>query len=189
MSDGPYRSLPMSRAWKRLARLAENANFDATDTAAAAMRALASTWGNEVPSAVSSGLRDIFLEGDPGLFGDAQTTQAQALSRNAAGFGLGRLLTEHAVVVLSEGMHGEAALAETVQRALYAYAARAARQIEEHYCRGASGKLTSQVRQRIAGAIASADFNGLARQCSGLDPKVSRPRSIKRTSLDDGPPL
>lgn len=189
MSDGPYRSLPMSRAWKRLAKLAENANFDPTDTAAAAMRALASTWGTEVPSTISSGLRDIFLDSEPGLFHDTQTTQAQALSSSAAGFGLGRLLTEHAVVVLSEGMHGEAALAETVQRALYAYAARAARQIEEHYCRQASGKLTSQVRERIAGAIATADFSGLARQCSGLDPKASGPRPAKHSSLDDGVPL
>lgn len=189
MSDGPYRSLPMSRAWKRLAKLAGNSNFDSADTAAAAMRALASTWGSEVPSLLSKGLRDIFLEGKPDLFGDAQTTQTKALSSTAAGFGLGRLLTEHAVVVLTEGMHGEAALAETVQRALYAYAARAARQIEEHYCREASGKLTKQVRDRIAGAIATADFSGLARQCSGLEPKASKPRSSKHTSLDDGVPL
>lgn len=189
MSDGPYRSLPMSRAWKRLAKLAGNSNFDSADTAVAAMRALASTWGSEVPSLLTKGLRDIFLEGKPDLFGDAQTTQTKALSSTAAGFGLGRLLTEHAVVVLTEGMHGEAALAETVQRALYAYAARAARQIEEHYCREASKKLTKQVRDRIAGAIATADFSGLARQCSGLDPKASKPRSFKHASLDDGVPL
>lgn len=189
MSDGPYRSLPMSRAWKCLAKLAENSNFDSTDTAAAAMHALASTWGSEVPSQLSKSLRDVFLESGPGLFGDAQTTQAQALSSTAAGFGLGRLLTEHAVAVLTEGMHGEAALAETVQRALYAYAARAARQIEEHYCREASGKLTKQVRERIAGAIATADFSGLARQCTGLELKASKLRSVKHTSLDDGVPL
>ena len=189
MSDGPYRSLPMSRAWKRLAKLAENSNFDSADTAAAAMRALASTWGSEVPSQLSISLREVFLEGGPGLFGDAQTTHAHALSSAAAGFGLGRLLTEHAVVVLSEGMHGEAALTETVQRALHSYAARAARQIEEHYCREASGKLTKQVRERIAGAIATADFSGLARQCSGLESKASMPSSVKHTSLDDGVPL
>lgn len=189
MSDGPYRSLPMSRAWKRLAKLAENANFDPTDTAAAAMQALASTWASEVPSQVSKGLWDVFLDREPGLFGDGQTTHAQALSSTAAGFGLGRLLTEHAVVVLAEGMHGEAALGETVQRALHAYAARAARQIEEHYCRQASGKLTRQVRERIAGAIATADFSGLAKQCSGLESKVSGRRSTKHTSLDDGVPL
>lgn len=59
----------------------------------------------------SKGLRDsdIFFEGGPDMFGDAQTTQAQALSSTAAGFGRGRLPTEHAVVVLAEGMHGEAA--------------------------------------------------------------------------------
>lgn len=189
MSDGPYRSLPMSRAWKRLAKVAGNSNFDPADTAAAAMRALANTWGSEVPTLLSKGLRDIFLEGRPDLFGDAQTTQAQALSSTAAGFGLGRLLSEHAVGVLGEGMYGEAALTETVQRALYAYAARAARQIEEHYCREASGKLTKQVRERIAGAIATADFSGLARQCSGLEPKAGKPRALKHTSLDDGVPL
>lgn len=189
MSDGPYRSLPMSRAWKRLAKLAGNSNFDPADTAEAAMRALASTWSNEVPSVLSQGLRGIFLEGGPDLFGDVQTTQVQALSSTTAGFGFGRLLTEHAVAVLAEGMYGEAALTETVQRALHAYAARAARQIEEHYCREASGKLTKQVRERIAGAIATADFRGLARQCSGQEPKAGKSRPIKRTALDDGVPL
>jgi hypothetical protein len=189
MSDGPYRSLPMSRAWRRLAKLAGNSNFDPADTAAAAMRALAGTWSSEVPSVLSKGLRDIFIEGRPDLFGDSQSMQAQALASAAVGFGLGRLLTEHAVVVLAEGMYGEAALTETVQRALHAYAARAARQIEEHYCREASGKLTKQVRERIAGAIATTDFRGLARQCSGLEPKAGKPRPIKHTSLDDGVPL
>jgi hypothetical protein len=189
MSDGPYRSLPMSRAWKRLAQLAENVNVDHTDTAAAAMRALASTWGNEVPSVVTKGVREIFLDREPGLFRDAQIAQAQALSREAAGYGLGRLLTDHAIAVLAEGMHGESALTETVQRALNAYAARAARQIEEHYCRNASGKLTKQVRDRIAGAIATADLPGLAKQCSGLESKTSLPRPAKHTSLDDGVPL
>lgn len=189
MSDGPYKSLPMSRAWKRLAKLAENVNFDPADTAAAAMHALANTWGSEVPSLVSSDLRNIFLDRERGLFGDSQVTKAQALSSAAAGFGLGRLLAEHAVAVLSMGMHGEAALTETVQRALQAYAARAARQIEEHYCRQASGRLTKQVRDRIADAIATADLSGLAKQCSGLEPRGTKPRPVKHDSLDDGVPL
>lgn len=189
MSDGPYRSLQMSRAWKRLAEFAENANFDHADTATAAMHALASAWKNEVLPSLSKGLCGIFLDTEPSLFRDAHITQAQALSNETASFGLGHLLAIHAIAVLEDGMHGEAGLIEVVQRALSAYGARTVRQIEEHYCRRASTKLTKQVRERITEAVGTINGNALAKQCLGLVPKTSSPRVIKHTGLDKGVPL
>lgn len=129
MSDGPYRSLPMSRDWKRLAEFSENENFDRADTCAAATNALAGTWRNEVPVVVVKGIRGVFLEQQPGLFIDAQISKMQALMEESAGYGFGRLLTDHAVAVLNEGRCGEAGLVEATRRALDAYSARAARQI------------------------------------------------------------
>lgn len=189
MSDGPYRSLPMSRDWKRLAKFSENENFDRADTCAAATRALESTWRNEVPVVVVKGIRDVFLEQQPGLFTDAQIARMRALMAESAGYGFGRLLTEHAIGVLNEGMCGEAGLTEATRRALDACSARVARQIEEHYCRKASARLTRQVRERIAQAISAADFDTLARHCAGLDRGTIRSGSFKHTEIDDGVPL
>lgn len=186
MSDGPYRSLPMSRSWKRLAEFSENENFDRADTCAAATRALETTWRDEVPVAVVKGMRAVFLEQQPGLFTDAQITKLQALAEESAGYGFGRLLTDHAVSVLNEGLSGEAGLVEATRRALDAYSARAARQIEEHYCRKASACLTRQVRERIAQAISAANFHTLARHCAGLDQGAIRSGSFKHMGIDDG---
>ena len=92
MSDGPYRSLPMSRGWKRLAKFAENANFDRADTCAAATHALSATWRNEVPAAIVKGIRDVFLEREPGLFSDMRLARIDAVVSDNAGYGLGRFI-------------------------------------------------------------------------------------------------
>lgn len=187
MSDGPYRSLPMSRGWKRLAEFAENMNFDRADTSAAASHALKATWGNEVPAAILKALREVFFEREPGLFADARVAKVEVLATDTAGYGLGRLLAAHASRVLAEGLTGEAGLVEATKRALDSYMARATRQIEEHYCRKASSRLTAQVRARISDAVSTADIAMLARQCAGLEPRVRRGGGIrKHADIDAG---
>jgi hypothetical protein len=186
MSDGPYRSLPMSRGWKRLAKFAENANFDHADTCAAATHALATTWRKEVPAAIVNGIRDVFLEREPGLFSDVRLARINAVVSDNAGFGLGRNFGANAASVLTEGLTGEAGLAEAARRTLESYGARATRHIEEHYCREASARLTKQVRERIGQAVGTADLNTLARQCAGLEPRVRRGSVRKRADLDEG---
>jgi hypothetical protein len=186
MSDGPYRSLPMSRGWKRLAEIGENLNFDHADACAAAKHALESTWLNEVPISVVMGIRTVFLETQPGLFLDEQIGRLHALAQSSAGYGLGRLLVDHAARALGEGLRGEAGLVEATKRTLDAYAARATRQIEEHYCRRASARLTHQVRERIAQAVGTADLDALARNCAGVERGRIRSGSFKHKEIDDG---
>ena len=72
MSDGPYRSLPMSRAWKRLAKFSENENFAGDDMCAAAVRALEETLRSDVPAQVLERLCGVFLEQLGGLFSDVR---------------------------------------------------------------------------------------------------------------------
>ncbi len=189
MSDGPYRSLPMSRGWKRLAEYAENTNFDGADVCAAATHALTTTWRNEVPASVVKGIKDVFLEREPGLFTETRLARIEALAIEAAGYGLGRLLVSHASCVMAEGFTGEAGVIEATRRTLESYAARAQRQIEEHYCREASARLTDQVRVRISQAIGAADLDTLARQCSGLEPRARRSGLQKHVDIDEGVPL
>ena len=187
MSDGPYRSLPMSRGWKRLAQYAENENFGSAETCAAANSALEGTWRKEVPAVVVNELREVFLEPASDLFNDERFKRIQEAGDEAAGYGLARTLTMCASSVLTEGLSGEVGFLEAIKRAVWDYAARARRQMEEHYCRTASARLTQQVRQRISQAISAADFEGLARQWSGLDKRAGK-RSVvpKHSGLDDG---
>jgi hypothetical protein len=186
MSDGPYRSLPMSRRWKRLAELAENANYDSAETCAAATHALLTTWRKQIPAAVIKGIREVFLERESGLFADMQLARVDAIARDNAGYGLGHLLCAHASSVLSEGLTGETGLAEATRRTLNTLITRFTRQIEEHYCRKASARLTLQVRKSIGQAIGTADLNSLARQCAKLETRAPRRIARKYLGLDEG---
>lgn len=186
MSDGPYRSLPMSRGWKRLAKFAENANFDRADTCAAATHALSTSWRKEVPAAIVKGIRDVFLEPEPGLFSDMRLARIDAVVSDNAGYGLGRMFCAHASTVLTEGLTGEAGFVEAARRTLESHGARATRQIEEIYCREASARLTRQVRERIGQAIGSADLGALARQCVGLESRTRRSSVRKHADIDEG---
>lgn len=187
MSDGPYRSLPMSRGWKRLAQYAENENFGSSEACAAANSALDGTWRKEVPAVVVNELREVFFQPASDLFNDDRLKRIQEAGDEAAGYGLARQLTAHASSVLTEGLSGEVGFLEAIKRAVWDYAARARRQMEEHYCRAAPARLTQQVRQRISQAISAADFEGLARRWGGLDKRGGK-RSVvpKHSGLDDG---
>jgi len=189
MSDGPYRSLPMSRSWKRLAEFAENVNFGGAEMSAAALNALKKAWRKGVPNALMTGFCKVFLEPQPGLFPHHCIEDVKSLSGLAEGHGLGRLLIDHAAMVVHEGRSGEAGLIEATQRTLAACGARASRQIEEHYLRKAPLILVRQVRERVRQALSDADPRALARQLCGLDVAAARRPSRKHKDLDDGVPL
>jgi GNAT superfamily N-acetyltransferase len=189
MSDGPYRSLPMSRSWKRLAEFSENENFAFVDTCAAAVNALEKTWRSDVPATVIEGVRKVFLEKQSTLFSDQRVEEVEALAPKAAGHGIGKLLLEHTICVMHEGGSGESGLVEATERALTAYGARTSRQIEEHYLRKASAPLTKQVSKRVEQALGNADRRALARQLCGLESGAARRPSLKHKDIDDGVPL
>lgn len=189
MSDGPYRSLPMSRSWKRLAEFSENENFERADICAAMLDALEATWRAKVPAVIRDSVRDVFLEKQGALFADGRIDRVEALAPEAAGHGLSRLFVEHSLGVLHEGRSGEPGLVEAARKTLNGYAARAARQIEEHYCRKAPGVLTSLVRGRIAEAMRTANVDGLARQLCGVERAATKGRSLKHQGIDEGVPL
>ncbi len=189
MSDGPHRSLPMSRRWKRLAEFAENENFDPADISKAALRALAEDWHDGVPAPMMDGVRGVFLPQQAGLFPEQRIEPLEALEQMTAGHGLARLFVDCATASLNAGVTGEAALVDSLTNALVARAARGARQIEEHYCREATTALAKNVRARLEEGIRGVEFRGLARELLKLTPGTAERRSLKHQGLDDGVPL
>lgn len=189
MSDGPYRGLPMSRFWKRLAEFSENENFGRADLCAAATDALERTCRKAVPAEVTDGLRSAFLEQQAGLFADRRVDAVEALRPLAAGHALGNLLLDHAVRVLYDGVGGESGLIMAAERMLMAVGANVTRQIDEHYAREAAKLLRRQVVNRVEQALDDIDKASLARQLYRLEAGAARRPSLKHKDLDDGVPL
>lgn len=189
MSDGPYRSLPMSRSWKRLAEFSENENFGGDDVCAAAVRALGETLRTEVPAQVLKHLSGVFLEQQAGLFCDQRIEAIQAVRSLSAGHMIGKLLVDNAACVAEAGGFGEKGMVEVVERTLSAIGTRHARQIEEHYLRKGTVALTKRVLVRVQRAFDVADKSALARQLCGFESSTPMQSSRKYQGIDDGVPL
>ena len=99
---------------------------------------------------------------------------------------MGNLLIEHAIQAASEGRSGTDAAVEAGAAALSSWAARRARQVEEHYCREGSLRRALDVRTRIEEGIGSAPLEGLARELLRLGSRSVPRTALRQTGLDDG---
>jgi hypothetical protein len=189
MSDGPYKSLPMSRAWKRVAEFARNENFDADQMCEAAWRALMRDWRANVPLTLIHAVRDVFCGTQTGLFADYQTRQLDGLRGLAGTQSLARLFLDCAVVNAEAGHAGHAALIKSAVDALLARGARGARQVEEHYLRKSTAALAKTVRARLEHGITSGDLEGCARVLLKIAAPPPARSPIKHQGLDEGVPI
>ena len=186
MSDGPYRALPMSRAWKRLAAAIENQNFEPLALRARLRSALLDDWHDD-GGAVAGALRKTFRSREGMLFPNADTSDIEALRRVAAPCGVVSLLLDCAAQALAAGKTGEGALIEATKTAFALRCSQGFLQVEEHYLRNAPRAATN-VRGRLATATDDGDLTAMARTALGLDPRA-RLRVLRATGLDDGVPI
>ena len=185
MSDGPHRSLPMRRGWKRVAEWADNRAFEPEQINNAIIPALEEDCRGEISTEFLSSFLEACRNQEGSLFKKELGPELESLS-SAAGYGLGRMVLEYAKQLSARGKTGLDMAQKAVTDALSDRAERGARQVEEHYCRESSEKRAINVRQRIEEAIGGADVEGLARQI--INPKTggsARP-PLKRQGLDDG---
>jgi hypothetical protein len=185
MSDGPHRSLPMRRGWKRVAEWADNQAFKPEQINNAIIPALEEDCRGEISTEFLSSFLAACRNQEGSLFKKELGPELEALS-SAAGYGLGRMVLEYAKQLSGRGNTGLDIAEKAVTHALSDRAERGARQVEEHYCRKSFEKRAIKVRQRIEEAIRDADVERLARQT--INPKNGesvRP-PLKRQGLDDG---
>jgi hypothetical protein len=186
MSDGPHRGLPLRSGWKKVAEYAANEAFASKDICNAIVAAVERDWRRDIPPGFVGGIQDV-LRGAT-LFYEDRLRALEDLRPSAAGCAMGDALLDHVACAVSDGKSGDAALQEAVTCALTNWAARRARQVEEHYLRKSSAATTKNVRSRIEDGIQQAPFTALA---SRLLAPESPPalRLAKHDGLDDGVPL
>src|SRR5215467_7075628 len=96
MSDGPYRSLKMTRPWRKLAEAAYYDAYSIEEVARALIPALDRSCRDEVPPNVWHDLARIFTDQQNVLFSDQKAGEAVALRNQVAGMPLGCALIDAA---------------------------------------------------------------------------------------------
>lgn len=186
MSDGPHRSLNMRRGWKRFAERADKAAYSANEVSAALPNALAQDWRAEIPPVLCKRIRELVNPDQGLLFSDSQQSSIQALRRQFAGSALAPTLLDYLSQALTRGLSGEEALINAATSALTDRAARAARQVEEHYRRKSSEARAIRVRERLEQGIGSVNITALARRLLTPNSDNQESPATKQTGLDEG---
>lgn len=143
-------------------------------------------WRRDISSGFVSCIQDVL--GRATLFSKDSLRSLEDLRLSVAGCAMGNVLLDHVAYAVSDGKSGDVALQEAVTCTLTDWAARCARQVEEHYLRESSTAHTKNVRSRIDESIQKAPFTAVASRL--LDPESTPAlRLAKHDGLDDGVPL
>ena len=183
MSDGPHRSLKMSRSWKKVAECADNPAYNLENISEAIVPAINDDWRKEVSAKLVNSIRDVL--GEDLLFPNDTAIQLESLRKISAGRPLGSILIDYTIQAVLSGISGDKALQGATLNALIDRAARCARQVEEHYFRESTSPRSVNVRSRIEQGILGANFGSLASRLLDPDSKPAH-RSKKHDGLDDG---
>ena len=185
MSDGPHKSLNMSRSWKKVAERADNTAFDVDAVAEALPVALAQDC-RAVPGSLILLLRELLDPARPQLFVDESILRLNDCRPASAGSPLALRFIESAIAVLNAGPVAADSLRDVFLQGFEANARQHGRQMEEHYLRKCRDpRRGPAVRSRLNDAVSKASYSSLA------DDLVARSRPVakapaKQSGLDDG---
>jgi hypothetical protein len=185
MSDGPHKSLPMRRGWRRVAEYADNQTFDSEEVAMAVIHAVKQDCQADLSPEYISSLRAVFRVSENLLFKRDVQPELEAL-RGQAGSGMGSTLLELAIQKSAIEEPTPKSLERVLTDALTDRVARCARQVEEHYLRESAQPRANTVRGRIERASNRPAIENLARQILKPDGDGSSLPTLKRQGLDDG---
>jgi hypothetical protein len=184
MSDGPHRSLQMRVGWKRVAERADNPSFAPEEITRFIIPALGQDCRDEMSPGFINSVGAVLRELDNCLFNYEIGSQLEAL-RSEAGGGIGRTFLDNVVQISANEAAGLEPVVKAMTDALFDHAARAARQVEEHYYRESTMPRAQNVRARIEQAVGDSRIETLARQVLRLDERRTN-RPALQQGLDDG---
>lgn len=154
MSDGPYKSLPMRKAWRDVAERAHKAAFTLDERADGMCVALHDDIKRDVGKDALNAIGSILLDSEQGsLLASQAGAELEAIRIRLPATGFLDSIIEHAQVALHQGKTGETAYIEGLNRAALDQARAGSRSVEEHYHRDtptAKGiKKAKSVRQNL----------------------------------------
>ena len=192
MSDGPYKSLPMRKAWKDVAEYAHKPAFR-PELDQVMCSALHSEIDREAGKPFINTLGKILVDAGQGdLFSDQAIVEIGALRQVNLPGSMREAILEHAEAALNNGYSGEEALAESIQNAAMEIGEGYNRQIEEHYHRDA---LNQREHEKSVSVRANLDKSLASERMSriGLDVvdvargEIVDTKITKAVDLDAGP--
>jgi len=186
MSDGPYRSLPMSSRWKSAAKCAYLPSFTSREIADALEHAAERDCRAELSAPFVRRISALVIgPAEPSLFRDASETELDTMHRESAspmeaGF------IRNAIDALQDGYRGAEALQRAAENMVSDRLLAGFRQVEEHMQREASDGRARMVRSRLEDAHGQVDLAGIAQRVLRMPDAPSRALAVTHAGLDDG---
>lgn len=188
MSDGPYRSLPMSPKWKQAAKRAYLSSFTTPEISEALQQAVERDCRAELSAGLVRRVTALIIGPDaPGLFCDLPTADLNALHRECAST-MEHGLVSNAIDALRDGLRGQAALQWAAEASVWDRMLTGSRQIEEHIHRKASDERARATRSRLEEAYGGVKMSGVARMLLRAPDAPVRTTTVVYSGLDDGVP-
>lgn len=190
MSDGPHRSLNMSRKWKRVAKWMYNETHSVEQRCEALSEAAAEDWRQQIPKSFPSMIRKILSNGQTELFCNQIVQDLEGLYPQTLGHPHASALLDCVIqAITTTGTLGEDALMIAARNVVREFAERGLCQVVEHYLRESPNNSVAQIKQRTQEALERLDTKAIARRIQGFDMSERRRISIKRKGLDEGVPI
>ncbi|WDF72303.1 hypothetical protein [Novosphingobium sp. KACC 22771] len=186
MSDGPHRSLPMGRRWKKLAQCIDNALFSNDEVQDRRDSAILGEFSREVPDSLIAGLRDILCSSDQGSLFTPSGDEIENLRIQANGSSICNLLLDCAIDAVDFGQTGEAALAAAFSETANEILDRHARGMAEHYQRETGAKRASHFQSRMGSIQEGRSMEGLVNRLVQGRRAMAIRAPTRHTGLDDG---
>lgn len=193
MSDGPYKSLPMKKAWKDVSERAHKASYSEEERAQSMCVALHKDFKREVGKDYLDALGRILVDQHQGnLLAEQAGFEVDAIHNKFTQAPLRDAVSGHVQAALFEGHRGELALAEGIYRAALEHGHAHIRQVEEHYKRNADNyterQKTINVRDNLTKTLASDSVHKFGHEIVGLvRGEAVETKLTKAIGLDDGP--
>ena len=186
MSDGPHRSLPLDRRWKRFTEYSGNPAFRVDEVRDALKIALEADARRTLHLSLLKSLAALLANRQISLDGNAEVVARLEQLRAQAGSDLARDLIDYAILEARNGR--QPTLSHATRRVLLDLGARRLRQIEEHCLRHSSPQ-AELVPTRAAEALRTSGVTDLVHRLLEAD-RAPAPTSLPpKTGLDDGIPL
>lgn len=184
MSDGPYKSLPMKRRWRRAAKCAYQEAYSSEEVTAAVTSASHADWRAEVRHSLATAVAEaVSPSGQQALFTDQALRDLRALRCASP---LEASFICNAVDAVQCGLRGAEAVQAAAEGALSDRLLCNYRQVEEHVYRDDGIHSARFMRRRFEAAHAQVDLSGLARAALRAGNPLPRRSRAAHTDLDAG---